>query len=200
VTYRAPLGLLVVAALLPAVPSAQDRLQTMPGYQQYQKITQESRDAVKTGALTVTWKDVKTFEYTHDGKRYSYDVTTRTAADLGAVPAAEGTGRGRGGRGGRGGPVRGRQFDTAESPDKKFRAVYRDADRNLYIVDAATNAETAVTTDGSRDEKTRSRTARRAGSTVRSSGSAPPCGGRPTAASSPTTGSTKPRCRITCCS
>ena len=89
-TYRAPLGLLVVAALLPAVPAAQDRLQTMPGYQQYQKITQESRDAVKTGALTVTWKDVKTFEYTHDGKRYSYDVSTRTAADLGAVPAPEG--------------------------------------------------------------------------------------------------------------
>ena len=144
-TYRAPIGLLVVAALLPAVPAAQDRLQTMPGFQQYQKISQESRDAVKTGALTVTWKDAKSFEYTRDGKRYSFDVTTRTAADLGAVPAQEGAGRGRG-RGGGGGPVRGRQFDSAESPDKKHRAVYRD--RNVYLVDVATSAETAVTTDG----------------------------------------------------
>ena len=151
-TYRAPLGILVVAALLPAVPSAQDRLQSMPGFQQYQKVAQESRDAVKTGALTVNWKDPKTFEYTRDGKRYSYDLTTKTPTEIPGPPAAEGTGRGgRGGRGG-GGPERGRQFDSAESPDKKYRAVYRDADRNLYVVEAATNAETAVTTDGGREE------------------------------------------------
>jgi dipeptidyl-peptidase-4 len=151
VTYRPLIGLIVAAAFIPAAPSAQDRLQTLPGYAQYQKISQEGRDAVKSGALTVTWKDAKTFEYTRDGKRYSYDVGSKTATDIGAVPAAEGGGRG--GRGGRGGgPDRGRQFDTAESPDKKYRAVYRDKDRNLYMVDVATNTETTVTTDGSREE------------------------------------------------
>ena len=123
------------------------RLQTMPGYAQFQKISQEGRDAVRSGALTVTWKDGKTFEYTRDGKRYSYDVATKATTELGDAPA-EG-GRGRGGRGGGGGPVRGRQFDSAESPDKKFRAVYNSKDRNLYVIDAATNAETAVTNDGS---------------------------------------------------
>ena len=144
-TYRPLLGLVLAAAFIPVSPSAQDRLQTMPGYQQFQKMTQESRDAVKSGALTVTWKDARTFEYTRDGRRYSYDVGTKTANDLGEQAAPEG-GRGRGGRGGGGGPVRGRQFDSADSPDKKLRAVYRD--RNVYLVDAATNAETAVTTDG----------------------------------------------------
>ena len=145
-TYRSLLGLIVAAAaFVPALPSAQDRLQTMPGFPQYQKIAQESRDAVKTGALTVTWKDGKTFEYTRDGKRYAYDVAAKAASELATVPAEEGTGRGRG-RGAGGGPVRGRQFESAESPDKKLRAVYRD--RNLYLVDVATNAESAVTTDG----------------------------------------------------
>jgi dipeptidyl-peptidase-4 len=149
VTYRPLLGVLVAAAMIPAVPSAQDRLQTLPGYQQYQKISQEGRDAVKSGALTVTWKDGKTFEYTRDGRRYTYDVGAKAATDTGAAAAPAGGGRGRGGRGGGGGPERGRQFDSAESPDKKWRAVHKGADRNLYLVDTASNAETAVTTDGS---------------------------------------------------
>ena len=72
-----------------------------------------------------------------------------------AAPAAEPAGgRGAGGRGG--GPARGRQFESAESPDKKFRAVYRD--RNLYMVDVATNAEVAVTTDGSEKDRTKNGT------------------------------------------
>ncbi|HEK85779.1 MAG TPA: S9 family peptidase, partial [Candidatus Aminicenantes bacterium] len=48
-------------------------------------------------------------------------------------------------------PERGRQFTTAESPDKKFKAVYRD--RNVYLVDNTSQAEFPITTDGS--EKTR---------------------------------------------
>ena len=46
---------LTVAAGLIQITSAQDRLRTMPGYERYQEISTESRDAVKTGALTVTW-------------------------------------------------------------------------------------------------------------------------------------------------
>src|SRR5687768_14607655 len=119
----------------------------MPGYERYQQISTESRDAVKTGALTVTWTQPAAFEYTRDGKRYRFDVTTRSATELGAAPEPAGRGRGGRGRGGQGQPERGRQFESPESPGKRFRAVYRD--RNLYVVDAASNGETAVTTDGS---------------------------------------------------
>lgn len=146
----------LAGGLLHAVGVAQDRLPSMPGYQQFQKISQESRAAVKTGALTVTWPDASSFEYARDGRKYQYDVTKKSATDLGAVAPSEQTfGRGRGGRGG-GGPERGRQFDSAESPDKKQRAVYRD--RNLYIVDVASNAESVITTDGNAKDRTKNGT------------------------------------------
>ena len=145
----------LAVGLLHVVTAAQDRLPAMPGYQQYQKVSQESRDAVKPGALTVAWQDAKSFEYTRDGKRYRYDVAAKSATEVGSVPVAEPAGgRGRGGRGG--GPARGRQFESAESPDTKLRAVYRD--RNLYVVDVASNAEVAVTTDGSEKDRTKNGT------------------------------------------
>jgi len=44
-------------------------------------------------------------------------------------------------------PERGRQFTTAESPDKNSRTVYRN--RNLFLEDQTTKTEIAITTDGS---------------------------------------------------
>src|SRR5687767_2704837 len=129
----------------------------MPGYAQAQKMSQESRDAVKSGALTVNWTDAQTIEYTRDGKRFRYDVRTKTAAETTAPPAAE-TGRGRG-RGGGGGPDRGRQFESADSPNKKLRAEYRRGDRNVYLVDVVTKAETKITTDGSIEHRIKNGTA-----------------------------------------
>ena len=152
---RASTALAVAFGILQIAPSAQDRLQTMPGYQQFQKVSAESRDAVKSGALSVTWKDAATFEYARDGKLYRYDLKTRTPTAAGEAPAQ--AGRGGRGRGGQGAPERGRQFESADSPDKKFRAVYRD--RNVYVVDAATNAEVPVTTDGSEQARTKNGTA-----------------------------------------
>lgn len=152
---RVSIGLTAALGLLQMAPSAQSRIQTLPGYQQFQKVSAESRDAVKSGALSVTWKDAGTFEYAHDGKIHRYDVKTRTATEVGVAPAP--AGRGRGGRGGGQGPARGRQFESADSPDEKLRAVYRD--RNLYIVDVATNAETAVTTDGNEKDRIKNGTA-----------------------------------------
>ncbi|MEO6212433.1 MAG: hypothetical protein ABIP65_02285, partial [Vicinamibacterales bacterium] len=73
----------LAVCLLYVAPSAQDRLQTMPGYQRYQKVSQESRDAVKSGLLSVTWKDARTFEYPRDGRLYRYDVGTKSATDVG---------------------------------------------------------------------------------------------------------------------
>lgn len=154
-SVRASIAVAIVLGALQISSSAQDRLPAMPGYQQYQKISTESRDAVKSGALAGSWKDPKTFEYQRDGKLYRYDVTAKTATEAGDAPAP--VGRGRGGRGGgQGAPERGRQFESAESPDKKFRAVYRD--RNVYVVDAATSAEEVVTTDGNEKDRTKNGT------------------------------------------
>ena len=152
---RSSTAFALALGILQISPSAQSRLQTMPGYQQFQKISAESRDAVKSGAVSVTWKDATAFEYARDGKLYRYDVKTRTAVETGVAP--ETGGRGGRGRGGQGGPDRGRQFESSDSPDKKLRAVYRD--RNLYILDVATNAEIPVTTDGSESARTKNGTA-----------------------------------------
>ena len=155
--------------------SAQDRLKAMPGYEQFQKMSREIPGSVKLGSLTVQWKeDGSSFEYAWDGKRYRYDVAARTATVIGDVPegaggrGGQGLGSGQGGRGGRGGqgqPARGRQFETADSPDKTLKAFYKD--RNLWL-----SAPTAATPFRSRPTAARriaSSTAPPAGSTARSS-------------------------------
>jgi dipeptidyl-peptidase-4 len=138
--------------LLQIDTAAQDRLKTMAGYAQYQKIAPQIAVAVKSGAVTPSWSaDGRSFEYSFDGKRYRYDVATRQATVIGesAEPA------GRGGRGGRGqgAPERGRQFASADSPDGTLRAQYNEKDRNLYLVDLASKTETAITTDGSGEKR-----------------------------------------------
>ena len=71
-------AVLIVLAI--GLAGAQDRLKTMPGYEQYQKMSGEIPGSVKLGALTVTWKDGgKAFEYRKDGKLYRYDMATRSA-------------------------------------------------------------------------------------------------------------------------
>jgi len=137
-----------LAAMLPVTMRGQDRLKTMPGYQQVQKVSQEIPGAVKLGSLAVTWNaDSGSFEYTLDGKRFRYDVATRMATEIGAAPEAAG-GRGRGGRGaGAPGVERGRQAESAESPDGKMKAFYRA--RNLWVSATDGSGEAAITTDGS---------------------------------------------------
>ncbi len=148
------LTLLAALGLLPASSLAQDRLKTMPGYAQYQKLSPQMSGSVKLGTLSVTWaEDSKSFDYQKDGKRYRHDIAAGKASELSATNASEtasrpmGTGR-RGGRGRAGGPLeRGRQYTSANSPDGKFRAIYRD--HNLWLSDANGTNETAVTTEGS---------------------------------------------------
>ena len=122
----------VVAAergLLQVSIGAQDRLKTMPGYEQYQKMAREIPRAVKSGALSVTWKDGQTFEYARDGKLLSL----RRDGEIG--DRNRGGGRsGAGGRGGRGGGRRAAgRWTPADSPDDKLKAFYRD--RNLWLSD-----------------------------------------------------------------
>jgi len=146
-------ALLAALAMLAGTIGAQDRLKTMPGYDQYQKMTKELTGAVKPGSLSVAWKDPLTFEYTKDNKVYRYDVTKKLATEVGPAPEqAAGPGaRGQGGRGQTGAPERGRQAASATSPDGKLKAFYRD--RNLWLSDAAGGNEVALTTDGSEKDR-----------------------------------------------
>ena len=148
VLRRAGLAAPLVIGLLQIPTAAQDRLKTMPGYQQYLKMTQEIPSAVKLGSLAVTWNpDGRSFDYSHDGKRYRYDVATRAATEIGVAEAPAGRGGRGGGRGAASGaPERGRQFDSADSPDGKRKAFYRE--RNLWLSDGD-GGEVAITTDGS---------------------------------------------------
>ena len=171
---RVAVPTLALAALaLAAVPvaDAQDRLPGMPGYDQYQKMSKEIPGSMKSGVLSVTWKDGgKAFEYKHDGKSYSFDVATREAKELpegkeAAKGGPAGFGPKGGGKrgdaqppGGGGGPVaRGRQSVAAPSPDGAYKAFYKD--RNLWISDAKGTIEMPVTTDGSEKHRIKNGTA-----------------------------------------
>ena len=146
-------GLAAGAAALATVVvplGAQDRLKSMPGYDQYQKMAREIPGSVKLGALAVRWKeDGSSFEYTWNGKRYVFDVASKQATEGGDAAAAAGGGRG--GRAGGGGPERGRQFDSAVSPDKALKAFYKD--RNLWVSAADGADPVAITSDGSEKDR-----------------------------------------------
>jgi dipeptidyl-peptidase-4 len=139
-----------LATALSVSLGAQDRLKSMPGYDQYQKMAREIPGSVKLGSLTVRWKDDgSSFEYAWNGKRYVFDVASKQATAAG--DAAAPVGGGRGGRGGGGGPERGRQFDSADSPDKALKAFYKD--RNLWLSGADGSNAIAITTDGSEKDR-----------------------------------------------
>lgn len=146
-------ALVALLVITSATSIAQDRIKTMPGYEQFHKMSREIPGSVKMGSLTVKWLDGgKSFEYRKDGKTFRYDTATKSATE--SVPSTAGTADQTGrpeGRRPQGGPARGRQFDSSISPDKKLKAFYRD--RNLWLSDAGGANEFAITTDGS--EKTR---------------------------------------------
>ncbi|HEX9366196.1 MAG TPA: DPP IV N-terminal domain-containing protein, partial [Vicinamibacterales bacterium] len=150
----------LVTAVLLAPLGAQDRLKAMPGYDQFQKMSREIPGAVKLGSINAQWKDdSSSFEYAWDGKRYRYDVATKQAKVIGDAPAANGGpagGRGRGGQGGQQ-PARGRQFDSADSPDKVLKAFYKD--RNMWLSAADGGHPVALSTDGSEKDRVKYGTA-----------------------------------------
>jgi dipeptidyl-peptidase-4 len=121
----------------------------MPGYDRYAEMAPLIREAVVSGALSVTWaEDGSSFEYGHDGKLYRYTVAAGESVLLPGSPPSPQRRFGR-----PGGPARGRQYDTADSPDGSLRAFHRD--RNLYISAPDGSGEIAVTTDGNAAERTK---------------------------------------------
>ncbi len=154
-TWKVPVILLLGCGLWPAAALAQDRLQKMPGYDQYRKVEQERARMLTQGFLRATWKDGgKALEYQKDGKTYRYDLAARKAEAVAEAPA--GPQRPRGNRpAGRAFPGRrrGPQGAPAPSPDGKLRAFVRD--RNLWISDAEGGRETQVTSDGGEKARVR---------------------------------------------
>ena len=148
--------------------NAQDRIKSMPGFEQHRKMTPEIARSVKLGNLAVTWKEGgKAFEFNKEGKTYRFDVAMAKAEAIGESKdggAGERAGKGRrggvagGGRGkaggGRGGVERGRQASSDTSPDGKLKAYYKD--RNLWLSEAGDTGgkqATQITTDGSEKDR-----------------------------------------------
>ncbi|MDB4914638.1 MAG: peptidase dipeptidylpeptidase domain protein [Gemmatimonadetes bacterium] len=132
-----------------ASAGAQDRLKSMPGYDQFVKMSALRAGAVKSGQVTGTWADNgKAFDYVLDGKRMRFDAVTGKVGD--APPSTADATNAAGNRLGAG-RERGRQFTEAVSPDGKRKAVYKD--RNLFLTDSAGNNPIPITTDGSEKER-----------------------------------------------
>jgi dipeptidyl-peptidase 4 len=140
---------------------AQDRLKTMPGYEQFTKTSRAATNAFTSGAVAVTWKDGgKALEYNHAGKRYRHDLVSGERTELPPPPpppAAKGTAPKAPKRAASENPVRGRQFTSAVSPDGKQKAFHRD--RNLWLGDTNGANAFAVTTDGNAQNRVKSGTA-----------------------------------------
>jgi len=135
------------AAFLPPTLLAQDRLPSMPGHARYLEMAPQIPGAMISGALIVTWaEDGGSFEYVRDGKLWRYDLARRQGEAVGDPPEARRPGMGMAGR-----PERGRQFDSADSPDGTLRAFHRD--RNLWISPPDGSGEIAVTTGGSVEDR-----------------------------------------------
>ena len=100
-----------LCAVAAVMVSAQDRLRTMPGYEQYQKMQPQIQGSWASGAVTPSWNaDGKSFTFATAGKSFRFDVATMTPTELPASavsldPPAGGGGRagtGRAAGGGRG--------------------------------------------------------------------------------------------------
>jgi dipeptidyl-peptidase 4 len=150
--HRRLAGLLPLLLVASAVGTAQDRLKSMPGYERAQRVARDGPTAIRGGNLAVTWVGSDAFEYTRDSKRFHFDVKSRVAWE---VPVVEPSGRGGRGRGEM--PDRGRQFDTAVSPDGRLKAFYRD--RNVWVSGEDGSHEIAITTDGSASSRVKYGTA-----------------------------------------
>ena len=133
-----------VLAILLSVPltlAAQDRLETMPGYEAARRVARET--AIAGGVTGVTWISDWVFVYDQSGKHYRYDLT-RGGSEADDTPTA-GARRGSGSTATL--PDRGRQFESTLSPDGRLKAYYKD--RNVWISDSDERNVRAITTDGS---------------------------------------------------
>lgn len=145
---RPLLGLLALCTLT-ATAAGQQRIKSMPGYEQFHRMQDALSEASVGGSLTAVWADdSESFEYQLDGKSYRYDVESGVATEIESASTQNGR---------RGGPARGRQFESADSPDGSLKASYRDG--NVFLSNADGSDERALTTDGSNEARVKNGTA-----------------------------------------
>ena len=106
---RVPLFVVSLVALLAvalAPVGAQDRLPSMPGYEQFARMSPQIQGSWTSGAIGATWAaDGRSFTYSTGGKAFQFDLATLKPTETGAALAADagGRGAGRGGAAGRSG-------------------------------------------------------------------------------------------------
>ena len=92
----APLALCMGFFCLVSI-GAQDRLRSMPGYEQSQKMqaTLQGGAAFVSGSITPSWaSDGQAFTYTHAGKNYRFEIATLTSTERVSTQPERGGGRG----------------------------------------------------------------------------------------------------------
>ncbi len=148
---RAARRVLLVSLVAASALHAQDRLKSMPGYDQFMRMVPLRAGAVKSGQVVGSWADSgRAFDFFLDGTRRRYDVATNKVID--APPLMPDSHVDPVGRVQRGAPrERGRQETEALSPDGRKKATYRD--RNLWMSDIDGTHVTAITTDGSEKDR-----------------------------------------------
>ena len=113
---RRRIGVVLALGALPSAAVGQDRLKTMPGYEQYARVAPQITGSVKLGTLQTFWIDSgRALEYQRDNKWYRFDVAARKTTEVSTPVTPDSLRRGR--FGGRGGVERGRQAASADAPD-----------------------------------------------------------------------------------
>jgi dipeptidyl-peptidase-4 len=140
-TRIVPLAVIIAMALISVSKSySQDRLKSMPGYEQYKTVAPKIRSSISSGELKAKWNENSlTFEYSKDGKMNVYNVNTKESTITGDAPERPSRRR-------MGGPARGRQIASTKSPDGTLKAYTQD--RNMWISNADGSNPIAITTDG----------------------------------------------------
>jgi dipeptidyl-peptidase 4 len=153
---RIGLGALVLLAASP-MAAAQSRIQTMPGYENWAKVSPLLSGSVRTGAIIAEWaEDSKSFDYMLDGKRWRFDLATMKAE---AAPAKEAPPETRATPQLTGGVMlaRGRGGDAnVTSPDGQNRAFSRDY--NVWVAPVNGGNEKQISFDGSANARIRNGT------------------------------------------
>ena len=130
----------------PVRADAQDRLKETPEYARYRQLAGEAGSSVVRASIQPVWVGGGTaFNYEFAGKHYHYDIPTLKNSVTGSIDAAAELAARRARFAS--GPGRGRQFESAVSPDGKLKATYRD--RNMWLSDASGGNEIQLTSDGS---------------------------------------------------
>lgn len=126
---------------------AQGKIKDMPGYEQYQKMAPQLYYAVDRISPDISWSDDgKTFTYRENDKVYTFDVKQKKIINTKNYQAPQKSSSNQEPR-----PDRGRQYASAISPDKNFKAYTKD--RNMYLSDADGSNVTSITTDGNEDNQ-----------------------------------------------